>query len=870
MWQRVFRKKSRDEDLDEELRFHVETEANQLMERGYSRDEAERRAREMFGNRTLIAEVTREKTGPVWFGRVWQDLRYAARVFRQSPWFSVAAVMSLALGIGASTAVFSIADTVFLRPLPYRDPGRLMWVAIRFPGNGTEFVPSPDFVAWRRDNRTFQELSATQFNCCGAMIMNGTDAAQVFAARVSFNLLASLGVSPMLGRGLTREEELPNGPRGVLLTYPFWRNHFASRKDVAGQSITLDGRSYTVDGVLPESFVFPMDVKVDVLTTLPVDPNASHHDRGMSTWAVFGKLKPGVTLAQARADLQRLFATSKADLPQMFRSDTSLLVEPLQQHRVGNARLLLLVLAGAAGCLLLIACANVAGLLLGRWAARSRELAVRAAIGASRARLVRQLLTETALLTALGCCAGLALTAAALRLFARYAGNQVPRLSEVAMNGRVFGIALLVSGLTVLIFGVLPAVRAGRADIRTVLQQAGRPGLAGGQPALRRGLAVTEVALSCMLLSGAALLLQTLWHMQYSHLGFQAEHLLSITIPQQRPAITVNNWRSIADELLGRLRRLPGTVAAAVAECTPLTAGPIGGTFSRADRPLPEAFHHGDGIAMCGAGPDFFAATGTRLERGRAFTDYDFDHPDTVAILNEAAARAYFPGEDPLGKQILGQQTFWKTVIGVVADSKNNGLGLPATPQAFVNKLPLYAGSDLHFVVRQLGDERAVESAIRAELRSAVPGVFAKIETLDQAIGRMTTAPRFNGMLLASFAGIAFLMAMIGVYGVLAFGVAQRTQEIGIRIALGARPRQVLALVLREGALLMGIGSVAGVCGTLALTRYMKGLLYEVSPTDPRTYAAVVLALGIAGAVATCLPARRAASVDPTLALRHD
>ena len=273
---------------------------------------------------------------------------------------------------------------------------------------------------------------------------------------------------------------------------------------------------------------------------------------------------------------------------------------------------------------------------------------------------------------------------------------------------------------------------------------------------------------------------------------------------------------------------------------------------------------------MCGIGPDYFATAGTLLERGRAFADYDFDHPDTAAILNETAARAYFPGEDPLGKQILGQQGHWKTVIGVVADTKNHGLGFPAIPQAFVNKLPVYAGSDLRFLVRNVGDARAVESAIRAELASALPGVFAKFETLDQTIGRMTTAPRFNSMLLASFAGVSFLMAMIGVYGVLAFGVAQRTQEIGIRIALGARPRQVLALVLREGALLIGIGSAAGVGGTLALSRYLKGLLYDVSPTDARTYAGVVLALCIAGAVATCLPARRAASVDPTLALRHD
>jgi putative ABC transport system permease protein len=862
----------RDENLDEELQAHLEIETRQLMEqRDCSREEAESLARKAFGNRTLVAEVTREMWGFAWLERTWQDLRYALRVLRLSPGFSIAVILSLALGIGASTAVFSIADTVFLRPLPYSDPQQLVWVAIQFPGIKAEFLPSPDYVACRRDNHVFDRLAATQAGGGEGMILNGSDPAEVHAARVSFNFLSTLRVSPLLGRSFTRQEELPNGPRAVLLTHQFWRNHFNGRPEIVGQSISLDGQSYIVAGVLPASFVFPMDVKLDILTTLPVSPTASHHDKFMATWAVFGRLKPGITSSKARGELNLLFAASRADARSMFRSDQSLVLQPLQQHRVGNARVLLLVLIGAVGCLLLIACANVANLLLARWASRSRELAVRAAIGASRARILRQLLTETALLTALGCLTAMGFVAVALRAFVHYAAGELPRLSEVTLDVRVFGVALIVSLLTVLLFGVLPALRAARTDIQVVLQQAGRSGITGGYQVLRRGLVTTEIALSVVLLSSAALLLQTLWHMEKDHLGFQPEHLLTISVPIRGAQLTNGKRQRLANEMVNYVQSLPGIQAVAATECIPASPGSIGITFSRSDRPLPEPFHRGDGIGACGVGPDYFKAIGTPLVRGREIQEQDFAHPRTVAIINEAAARAYFPGEDPLGKQIAkGPEGAWKTVVGVVADAKNKGLNLPATPQMFVNDLALYEGSDLNFVVRNLGDTQAFAANVRMKLKTIAPGAFVKFETLDQTISEMTAGPRFNGILLGSFAAISFLMAVVGVYGVFAFAVTQRTQEIGIRIALGAESRRVLLLFMREGILLVGIGGIAGLCGALALTRYLKTFLYEVSPTDPMTYLVVLTGLGLAAAFATFLPARRAASVDPMLALRHD
>lgn len=867
MWRRFFHKGS-EADLEEELQAHLAIETKQLMDGGLSREQAEVEARRRFGSRALVMEATREVRGHGAFARLFQDIRYAARVLRRAPAFTMAAVLSLAMGIGATTAVFSIADTVFLRPLPYQDARQLFWVGIRFTSINREFVPSPDYVAWRRDTRTFQQLAATQASFSNVMVLGGPNPAEVNVARISANFLDAFAAAPAAGRGFRPEEELPNGPRAVLLTDRFWREHFRGRRDVLDSAITLDGLPFTIAGILPASFVFPEDVKIDLLTTLPVSPTASHRDRSMSTWAVFGRLKSGVTMAQARADLETLFAASKADFPQLFRN-SSLVIQPLRDHRVGNVGKFLFILMGASGCLLAIACANVANLLLARWSARARELAVRAAIGAGRGRLARQLFAEIALLIAAGTAVAMVFVAGALRGFVHFAAGALPRLSEVTTDFRVLGIAVLAALATALIFGGLPALRAGRIDLQAVLQHAGR-GTAGGHRLARRALVAVEVALSVVLLSGAALLFETLWHMQNDHLGFQPEHILTVSIPLRARADR-SARDVVTSDVLTCLRRLPGTEAASLTGCSPISAGVGSGTFSRSDRPLPEPFHQGDSIGLCGADADYLKAAGVRLVQGRFFNDDDLHHPGTVAVINEAAVRRYFPGENPVGKQIFGtggQQ--WKTVVGVIADTKNLGLNLPPSPEALLNDSTPGGPGDLSFLVRTLAPDGAVARALREQMRTEHPGLFTKVETLDQVMGQLTASPRFNTVLLSTFAAVAFLMAIVGVYGVLAFSVTQRRAEIGIRMALGASPRAVLALVMKEGTFLVSAGVFAGVAGALLLTRYLATLLYGVTATDPATYAIVVIALVFAAAAASFFPARRAAVLDPVVALRHE
>jgi putative ABC transport system permease protein len=870
MW-RFLRKPATEADLEEELQTHLAIETKQLMERGLTREKAEMEARRLFGSQALVLEATREVRGHAVFSRFRQDLRYAARILRRAPAFTVAAVLSLALGIGATTAVFSIADTIFLRPLPYADSGQLVWLGTRFPGIATEFLPSPDYVAWRRDTQVFQQLAATQASFSTTMLLGTSDPIEVHAGRVSANFLDAFAVTPAYGRGFTAQEELPNGPKAVLLMPQFWRDRFHARRDLLGTVISLDGQPYTVAGILPPSFVYPVDVKIDLLTTLPVSPTASHRDRTMSTWAVFGRLKRGVTMAQARAELDKVYAASKADFPQLFR-DNHLVLQPLREHRAGNIQTLLLILMGAAACLLAIACANVANLLLARWSARARELAVRAAIGAGRGRLARQLFTEIALLIGAGTVVAMALVAAALRAFVHFAAGQLPRLSEVTTDFRVFGIALLVSLATAVIFGGLPALRAGRIDLQSVLQQAGRGGVAGGHRLIRRALVAVEVALSVILLSGAALLFETLWHMQNDHLGFQPEHVLAVSIPLHG-AIAQNPARAeFASDVLTWLRRIPGTEAASWTQCTPLVGGVGSRTFSRSDRTLPEPFHRGDNIGYCGTDADYLKAAGAHLVKGRFFGDDDIHHPDTVAVINEAAVRVYFPGEDPLGKQILGGRAgSWRTVVGIVSDAKNQGLNHEAMPEAFVNQTDdPQATRDLLFLIRTLSSEAAVARSMREEMSTDHAGLFTKVQTLDDVIGEMTASPRLNTILICTFAAVAFLMAIVGVYGVLAFSVTERRAEIGIRMALGASPRAVLALVMKEGAVLVAAGALAGVAGALVLTRSLATLLYGVKPTDPFTYAAVVIGLALAALAASFLPARRAAVLDPLIALRHE
>lgn len=871
---RRLRKRFRQQEIDEEFEAHLALESKLLQERGLSPQQADARARRSFGNRSLLVEEAREAWVWVWLDRLSQDLRYALRTLLHSRAFTLVAVFSIGLGIGAGTAVYSIADAVFLRPLPYKNPEQLMWVAVRFRRMKMEFLGSPEYVAWRRDNTVFQSLAATQASGGGTMLLNGKDAAEVYDARVSANFLRTLGIRPAIGRDFKESEELPNGPKTVLLTDQLWQQHFHRDTAIVGKTIRMDGQPYTVIGILPRSFQFPMDIKLDVLTTLPVSPTASWQDRSVSTWAAYGRLKPGVSVARARAALEVLLERSRAAMPRTFRSE--LAIEPLQEHRVGNARVLLSVLIGAVTCLLLIACANVSNLLLARWSARSGEFAIRTAIGAGRLRLARQLLTEAALLTLTGCTLGMLLAFGVLRGFVHYAGNELPRMREVTADSRVFVIGLIVSLLATLLFGGMPSLQAGRFDIQRVLQRSERVGFAAGSRAVKRMLVAGEMALCLILLSGAALLLQTLWHLRNDRLGFEPEHVLSISIPVKGTKLETGSRDALVSELLDFAHHIPGVEYAAQTECTPLSGGPQTLTFSRSDRPFPEAFHVGDSIHVCGTGAEYSTAAGLQVLRGRFFTEEDFHHPDSLAVLNETAARRFFPGEDAIGKQIMGVGAAanssvrpWKTVVGVVSDSKNMGLDAPTARQVFFNGASYRDSTQLQLLVRSIGDQHALESAISGKLRSMDSGLMAESQPLGETITEMSGGARFNAILVGSFAVLAFLMAVIGVYGVLAFAVSQRTQEIGIRLALGGGRDRIFRLVLREGIGPVFLGIAFGVAIVLGIARYLKAVLYGVSATDPVTFVLVAIALILTAVVAISIPARRASRVDPMIALRY-
>ena len=876
MFRRLFQQRSRRQEINEEFEAHLAIEARLLEERGLSREQANVRARLSFGNRSLLAEETREAWIWVWLDRLGQDLRYAARAMRKSRSFTAAAVLSIALAIGAGTAVYSIADTVFLRPLPYPHPEQLMWVAVNFQKMKMEFLGSPEYVTWRRDNTVFESLAATQAYGGGTMLLNGENATEVHDARVSANFLKTFDVRPAMGREFRQAEELPNGPKAVLLTDHLWWDHFHGDADVVGKSIQIDGQAYTVIGILPRSFQFPMDVKLDILTTLPVLPTVTWHNSSVSTWAAYGRLKAGVSLSQARAVLKTLFERSKEGMPRPFRSGTELVVEPLQQHRIGNARVLLSVLISAVTCLLLIACANVSNLLLARWSARSGEFAIRAAIGAGRLRLARQLLTEAALLTMAGCAVGMLLAYAVLHGFAHYASNELPRMSEVRTDARVFVIGLIVSLFTTLIFSGLPSLRAGRFDIQRALQRSDRSGLVSGNRLIKQALVAAEIALCLILLAGAALLLQTLWHLRNDRLGFEPEHVLSIAIPLKGTKLEGNNRDALVSEFLDFIHQIPGTEAATQTECTPLSGGSQLRTFARADKPLFEAFHIGDSIHVCGTGAEYPRAAGLRISRGRAFSEADEQHPNTVALINDTAAQAFFPREDPVGKQILGIRATpnspmkqWKTIVGVVSDSKNMGLDAKAAPQAFINGTTDPSAAQLQILVRSIADPHALESAISSKLHSMDPGLTAEFHPLAETISEMSGGARFNAILVSSFAAVAFLMAVIGVYGVLAYAVTQRTQEIGIRIALGGGRDRIFGQMLWEGIAPVVVGMAAGVATVPALGHALKAVLYGVSATDPTTFVLVAVALTITAVLAISIPARRASRVDPIVALRH-
>jgi predicted permease len=817
----------------------------------------------------------------------WHDLRHGLRVLASQPAFSIVAITSLALGIGANTAIFSVTNALLLRPLPYEDADRIAILWQRSPGLGVQqdWFSTGQYLDIRTDNQVFTDVAATigaSFNLTGRGVPERID-----GARVSSSLFSIFGAKAAAGRVFTVEEDTPGKPPVVILSNGFWKRRFGSDPSVVGKSLTLNGNTFTIVGVMASDFVFNKEImpavngiqNVDLLLSLPLNETA-RANRGGEDFNIFAKLKPGVTLQKAQADMNVLAARMKRDYPQNYPPNGGLTVSvvPLINQVVGDVRLALYVLLGAVGLVLLIACGNVANLLLSRAAVRQKEMAIRAAVGASRERIVRQLLTEAVLLSALGGVLGLALAVMAVKVLGQFGSARIPRLDEIGIDGRVLAFTFGISLITGIVFGLVPALRASRLDLNDVLREGGRGGVGSsafglGHHQLRKLLISAELALSLVLLIGAGLLIRSYQRITNANQGFDPANVLSVRVAL--PGFKYNTPDAIIafyKRLEDRLAALPGVEHVGSNYLLPLSSVALGWEPITVDGYVPKAA--GEDLIIASSGyvsPDYFRAMGIPLLKGRYFDDRDVRGAPDVAIVDDKLAERFWPGQDPIGKRMRrGDSGPWRTVVGVVADTKEYEVDGEPPITAFYPNRQLGVGTR-YLVIKTRSDAVGISSAVTREVQAldADLPVF-DVNTMDERLADSLARRRFSMFLLAVFAVCASLLAAIGIYGVVSFWVSQRTRELGIRAALGARHADIMRLVIRQVVMLVVVGITVGLAASFGLTRVMSSLLFGVSATDAVTYALLAALLGIVALIATYVPARRAAGVPPIVALRHD
>jgi predicted permease len=795
-----------------------------------------------------------------------QDLRFAARTLRRNIGFTTAAVLTLALGIGANAAIFSVVNAVLLRPLPYADADRLAMVWGWYDGFGKTTTSLPDFRDLRERTKAFSQLAArhgTVFNLTGQ-----GEPEQLQADRVTANFFPMLGVRPMLGRAFLPDEERVGGNDDVVvLSYGLWQRRFGGEPGIVGRTLQLSGRPYTVVGVAPRDFRFMSDV--DLWAPLRAD-TAGH--RRAEYLTVLGRLAPGATVEGATADIAGIFAQLATEYPETNGSIRSRVIG-MREDLVGDVRPALLVFSGAVALVLLIACANVANLLLARASAREREMAVRAAIGAGRGRIVRQLLTESLLIAALGAGLGLALAAVGLDALRAMNAELLPRFQEVHIDAMAVGFALLLALGTGLLFGLAPALRLSANALGGALREGTRSAAGGAALRLRNALVLAEVALALVLLVGAGLLLRSFQQLNRVDLGFQPAQLLTY-----RVVLPTAKYDSAAllppvyDEIAQRTRAIPGVRSAAVAGDLPMNGSGYLSFAIDGRVPPPDAMEDVQPFAVS---PDYFATLGIPLRSGRLFTASDAPGAPPVALVNEEMVRRYFDGRDPIGRRVTfgdpaDSSSVWWTVVGVVGDVAQEGVTAKPYAQLY-RPLAQSPRRGVFVVARTTVAPMAVASGARAALEAVDPELpLTSLMTMEERIGENLLRPRVNTLLLAVFAGIALALAAIGIYGVISYAVAQRTREIGIRMALGATAGDVKRLVVRQGMTPALLGVALGAVGALAATRLMASLLYGVTATDPLTFVVVALFLGAIALLAAYVPARRATRVEPVTALREE
>ena len=850
----------REDELDEEIATHLRMAIQDRVERGETPEEAEAAALREFGNLPLIKEVTRETWGWAWLRQFTQDIRYGLRLMRREPQFAFVAVLTLALGIGACTSIFSIVDAVLLRPLPYPEAEKLVSLReVDAKGRQITFA-EPNFLDVRARNHT---LAATaEYNAGLTNVLGGSEPVRTSVALVSGDFFKVLGVQPAAGRSFLPEEANVGGRPAAVVSHGYWQRLLGGRGDLAATPLRIGDTGYTVVGVMPRGFNFPRDAEVWVPIELsPSSPSRTSHGK-----RVVARLRDGVTLEQARADL----STIGKQLRQENGADIDLVdvtALPLKEAMVGEVSKSLLVILAAVGFLLLVACTNVANLLLAQGTARQHEFAVRAALGATRRRLARQFIAENLTLALLAGGLGVLLSFWGVDALIGLNQGNLPRADEVGVNARALAFTFSLSTLVAVALGLVPLLRLGEGDLREGLKESGRRQSAGAAGrGLRATLVVTQVALTMVLLVGAGLLIKSFVKVLEVDPGFRPESAVAMEIslsdeqPQRRAAFY--------QQVLERVEALPGVTAVGGVNGLPMTDGGNNGQFLIDDNPSLKGYGE-----FRVASPGYFDAMGIRLVRGRIFDQSDGPDTPQVALISESLARQYWPNEDPLGRGIQygnmdGDKRLLR-VVGVVGDVREFGLEASERPTVYVNYLqrPRQAW-DFAIVARTQGDVQALIPAMRGAVRSLNRNVPIEFRTLGQIFSSSLDDRRFSLVIFGGFAVTALLLAALGIYGVTSYAVRQRTQEIGIRIALGARASDVLRLVIGQGMKCVLLGVLIGAGGALALTRLIAHLLFGVSATDPPTLVVVTALLSSVGLLACYLPARRAAKVDPFVALR--
>jgi predicted permease len=864
-------------DVDGELRFHLDQMAADLQAAGLSETDARLEAARRFGDLAFTrdycrAEDLRRERGRrhmTMLDELWLDLRYAVRSLRKSTGFTAAALITLALGIGANTAIFSVVRGVLLEPLPFRDADRIVRVWHAHPANAIEraAVSEPDFLDWRRQSTTAESMGGYFFlDGLSGMDMTGHgDPTRIQTALVTDGFFETLGTPAQLGRFLRREENIAGNDRVVVVSHGFWTRMFGADPSLVGKAINLNGTPFQVVGVMPEGFTYPADRTIDAWLPLSFfGPDDIGRARNAQFMGVIARMKPGVTTTQLETELTGIAARLAREYPEN-PGWVRVTVASLRDSILGDVRRPLLVLMAAVGMLLLVACVNIASLLLARATSRRQELAVRAALGAGRWRIARQLITESLTLALLGGVLGIALGYAAVRALTAMGASELPRSTDIRIDGAVLGFTLLVSIGSGLLFGIMPAMRAS-SDLERSLRAGARGNIGGGGQRLRATLVVAEVALAMILVVGAGLAMKSFGRLMDVNPGFNPSNALVVTmsVPSR---FERENAMDYYQRVLAAIRAVPGVEAAGAIRDLPLRGN---GEMSGVTIPgRATAASEAPTVQRHQVSTDYFKAMGIPLKAGRTFEMTDRTDAPLVFVVNEELARRFWPGESAVGKRLqFGDASF--PIVGVVGDVRQRGLAEPLEPAIYLHAMQNFR-SRMSIVVRTTGDPNQYVGAVRKAIWALEPSqTITSTSTLESVLGNAVTRPRLLAWLLGLFGVIGLTLGALGIFGVLAYAVTQRRQEIGVRVALGAPPTSVMRLVVRQGLTLAGIGIAIGVLVAWFMTRSMQSVLYGIQASDPITFVQVALVLLAAALLASWLPARRALRIDPVTALRYD